>query len=194
MDYFLSCKKHEINLINQEYNRYVSICGFTQKDDSVYFVIDSGNNNNCMKFSYHPKEKRFQFAFINEFWNKTQRPNRERIKSKIININNTQLLCNIRIDKSSLYRNGIPKNKGGIIIFPDKKIFRIELFLDNNVFKVNYKFENITNNLIQTINTEKNKLYSLNKKLKDYKMNWIAQEMNDYNSPWQMLCFGEDKN
>lgn len=194
MDNFLSCKKYVINLINKECNRYISICGFTQKDDSVYFIIDSGNKNNYMKFSYHPEEKRFQFAFLNEFWKKTGRPNKERIKSKIIKINNTQLLCNILIDKSSLHRKGSPKSKGITMVFPDKKILMLQIFLNNNIFQINHKFENITNSLIKIINAEKNKLYSLNKKLKIYKTNWIAQEMNDYNSPWLMLCFGENKN
>jgi len=193
--YFFQTNKYTITLVNQDVDRYLLISGFSKIDGSAYLVINSGNKINYAKFSYHPKEKRFQYAFTDELWTMLDRagkgrPNIEKIKSKVVGLQDNQLLCTILIDGSSLFRKSIPVDRKLRIDFPSNKVFAMNFYLENNIPTVNHCFVNIEDNLVAEMETEREKIYSRDARFKSSEINGIAHLMNDFDFPWKMLCIG----
>ena len=191
--HYFEVNKYTLNLVDPSGINYLLLSGFCGGDGSAYLTINSSNEGvpDCTKFSYHPKEKRFQYAFTDPVWTKLAqmgqgRPNKEKIKSKIIGVEvKDNLLCSILIDKSALFRKG--QSEDGVKInFPENKIFIIDFCIENYIPVISHRFLDLNDNIRQMVEKEQKKVVSLDSKLGG----GIAQLMNDYKFPWKMLCIG----
>lgn len=194
--YYFNEKKYTIALVDNDRRRYLKVSAFSSKDGSAYLIINSGVKFNYnIKFSYHPKERSLKYAFTSELWSALDKvglgkPNKERIKSKIINLEGEQLLCYIFIDRSALYKGGVPGSKDllSINFKNDRKIFKMVLSLENSIIHISHSF--IDNNLVNRIEAERKRIYSIKEKLNPSEITGIAQLMNDSEFPWKLLCIG----
>lgn len=192
----ISTRNYTLALVDQDIDRYLPISGYTGSDGSAYLTINSGTSINYAKFSYHPRENRFQYAFTDELWgllNKAGkgRPNKERVKSITTGVGTNQVLCNILIDHSALFRRNVPSNEWVKINFPKYMILSTHFSLENCVPVVTHRFFDMNDTWAKEINEERNKIYSQHRPDRpSLEISGIAHLMNDYQLPWRMLCIG----
>lgn len=182
--------------VNKTENQFLMISAFAEKDKSSYLEINSGLKRNYFKFSYHPKEQSFRLSFKQELWkildeNNIGQPNKKRIKSKIEKLPNKQHLCSILIDRSSLFRKHIPKNKDYLYInFKEEKILILDVYINNKTIIITHKFIDSSDEFKSNIRKERERIYKLNNKIDNSKITGIAQLVDDHHTPWKILCIG----
>ncbi len=195
--HYLKAKKYTLNLVDQK-NNFLLISAFIEDDKSAYLKINSASKIDDIKFTYHPRSKKFKYAFTDTLWKKLHnsgigRPNKERTKSEQEVDGHTKILCHVFIDKSSLFRTDKLKKKPDNEIkinFPDGKIFRITFSLEKNVPMITSKFIDLEKGLSEEIMKEREIIYSKNTKIDSSTISGIAQLMNDFEVPWKLLVIG----
>lgn len=146
-----------------------------------------------MKFSYHPKEKRFQYAFTDRIWDAFHsigqgKSNREKIKFKEPSIVGDQVLANIYIDKSALFRVDEANQKFIKLNFP--RIGATELILSLENGKIFLYIRYIKDYLNKHINDFQEKIYLNNPDLNNGIKDGCAQQILNNELPLKLAVFG----
>jgi hypothetical protein len=193
--HYFEVEKYTFTFVDQQEDRYIQISGFSGSDGSAYLTVNSGVVNYA-KYSYHPKEKRFQYAFTDNVWKLLDeagkgRPNKEKIKAIVKGVDDHQPLCIIFVDKSSLFRKKIPLDQGNKVVFPDDKLLEIVLSLENSIFVVSHRFVGIRDTWPTEVEKAREKIYLHYNKPESSGISGVAHLMiNDSRLPWEMQCIG----
>jgi hypothetical protein len=118
------------------------------------------------------------------------RPNKERIKSIITDVSTNQVLCNILIDASALFRKDVPSKGWLKTSFPKCRIFSIYFSLENSIPTITHRFIDMNDTWKKEIVEERDKILQRRPDLNSSERSGIAHLVNDYQLPWRMLCIG----
>jgi len=132
--YYAETRKSTFELIDSETGRHLPITFFAGRDDSGYLTINGGLARipDYAKISYHPRDNELRYAFTSEVWGRFKLPNSRRKLFLAKPETDTEILAQIYIHRSALFRTDPIKEDVIRGDFPSEKALQLVLTLEQS--------------------------------------------------------------
>lgn len=193
VEHSIETQQETLLFINKENGKYLAISFFEGKSDSSgYLTINSMDLGvpDFLKISYHPKNNELRYAFTNEFWSKLNKPNKERKLFIAKPTNSNQILANIYLDNSALFRGNLPRNKyKGILVSSERAVSMCLKFENRRLVLVINQIAP-AENIKGSIRINREKIYNKSKHITPPISGCAQILLSDNNLPLKILVFG----